>query len=132
MTRTGPGPGLDKNNIDFNNLMKPFIFTRSGRSRKSSVGSVSTNRGMNPAPRVSLPYWVKEVSRAEKYDPELELFVADDRRYNEENDPDYVLPATDDEIDTEDDGTEDEEEVSMLNNEAEKDLPEEVLEGKYK
>jgi len=105
---------------------------RSGRSRRSSIGSMSTNRGTNPAPRVSLPYWVKEVSKAEKYDPELEKFVAEDRRYREENDPDYVLPETDDEINTEDEGTEGEEEVSMLNDEAEKDLPEEVVEGRYK
>ena len=93
---------------------------------------MSTNRGTNPAPRISLPYWVREVSKAEKYDPELEKFVAADRRYREENDPDYVLPATDDEIDTEDEGTEGEEEISMLNDEADKDLPEEVVEGKYK
>jgi len=58
--------------------------------------------------------------------------VAADRRYREENDPDYVLPATDDEIETEDEGTEGEEEISILNDEAEKDLPEEVVEGKYK
>ena len=83
-------------------------------------------------PRISLPYWVKEVSKAEKYDPELEKFVAADRRYREEIDPDYVLPATDDEIDTEDEGTDGMEEISMLNDEAEKDLPEEVVEGKYK
>ena len=60
------------------------------------------------------------------------MFVPDDRRYKEENDPDYVLPATDDEIDSEDEGTQDEEDVTLLADEAEKDLPEEVVEGKYK
>ena len=58
--------------------------------------------------------------------------MPDDRRYKEENDPDYVLPATDDEIDSEDEGTQDEEDVTLLADEAEKDLPEEVVEGKYK
>ena len=60
------------------------------------------------------------------------MFVPDDRRYKEENDPDYVLPATDDEIDSEDEGTQDEEDVTLLADEAEKDLPEDVVEGKYK
>ena len=60
------------------------------------------------------------------------MFVPDDRRYKEENDPDYVLPATDDEIESEDEGTQDEEDVTLLADEAEKDLPEEVVEGKYK
>ena len=60
------------------------------------------------------------------------MFEPNDRRYKEENDPDYVLPATDDEIDSEDEGSQDEQEVTLLADEAEKDLPEEVVEGKYK
>ena len=60
------------------------------------------------------------------------MFEPNDRRYKEENDPDYVLPATDDEIDSEDDGTQDEQEVTLLADEAEQDLPEDVVEGKYK
>ena len=93
---------------------------------------MSINRGANPVHRISLPYWVKEVTKAEKYDPDLEKFVADDRRYKEENDPDYVLPETDDEIETDDEDIEDEEQVSMLNDEAGKELPEDVMDGKYK
>ena len=105
-----------------------YLFTTSSSFR--SRGSVSGN--LKPSPKKNLPYWAKEVSKAEKYDPDLEMFVPDDRRYKEENDPDYVLPATDDEIDSEEEGTQDEEDVTLLADEAEKDLPEEVVEGKYK
>ena len=78
----------------------------------------------------TLPYWVKAVSKAEKFDPELGKFVADDM-YNEEKDPDYVLPGSDLDVETEDD-EEDPEELSQLQEEAWDDLPVEILEGKYK
>jgi len=106
-------------------------FSSNAVSHKSS-GSVSRNLRADATPKKSLPYWVKEVSKAEKYNPDLEMFEPNDRRYKEENDPDYVLPATDDEIDSEDEGSQDEQEVTLLADEAEKDLPEEVVEGKYK
>lgn len=106
-------------------------FSSNAVSHKSS-GSVSRNLRADATPKKSLPYWVKEVSKAEKYNPDLEMFEPNDRRYKEENDPDYVLPATDDEIDSEDDGTQDEQEVTLLADEAEQDLPEDVVEGKYK
>jgi len=106
-------------------------FSSNAVSHKSS-GSVSRNLRADATPKKSLPYWVKEVSKAEKYNPDLEMFEPNDRRYKEENDPDYVLPATDDEIESEDEGSQDEQEVTLLADEAEKDLPEEVVEGKYK
>jgi len=106
-------------------------FSSNAVSHKSS-GSVSRNLRADATPKKSLPYWVKEVSKAEKYNPDLEMFEPNDRRYKEENDPDYVLPATDDEIDSEDDGTQDEQEVTLLADEAEQDLPDDVVEGKYK
>merc|ERR1712002_317771 len=81
------------------------ILSRSGRSRKSSIASVSTTNNTTNTTSISpqklLPYWVREVSKHEKYDPNLEKFVADDKNYKEENDPDFELPATDDEIETE-------------------------------
>merc|ERR1719300_1688181 len=42
-----------------------------------------------------LPLWVRAVSRPEMFDPEIEKFVAMDREYSEDKDPDYVLPETD-------------------------------------
>merc|ERR1719213_1533740 len=71
------------------------------------------------------------VSKAEKFDAELGKFVADDKFYNEEKDPDYVLPGSDIDVETEED-EEDPEELSQLQKEAVDDLPEEILEGKYK
>merc|ERR1719418_395323 len=72
------------------------VHNRSVRSRKASVSG-------NPVPKRPLPYWVAAVSKAEKFDPELEKFVAEDKYYKEEEDPDYVLPATDDDTGTEED-----------------------------
>ena len=57
--------------------------------------------------------------------------VGDDKFYNEEKDPDYVLPGSDLDVETEDD-EEDPEELSQLQKEAWDDLPVEILEGKYK
>merc|ERR1719158_603095 len=79
------------------------ILSKSGRSRKSSMASVSTTNTTSISPQKLLPYWVREVSKHEKYDPNLEKFVADDKNYKEESDPDFELPATDDEIETEND-----------------------------
>ena len=92
--------------------------------------SVSTTKSVSEKRR-SLPYWVMEVSKAEKFDPELGKFVADDKFYKEEKDPDYVLPETDIDVETEEE-EEDPEELSQLQKEAGDDLPEEILEGKYK
>merc|ERR1719394_95074 len=107
------------------------IHNRSGRSRRSSVGSMSTNNNV-PVTKRPLPYWVKEMSKSEKYDPDLEKFVQDDKYYREENDPDYELPATDDEIETEEEDIEDAEQVDLLNQEAKDNLPDDIKEGKYK
>ena len=79
----------------------------------------------------NLPYWVMAVSKAEKFDAELGKFVAEDKFYKEEKDPDYVLPESDIDVETEED-EEDPEELSQLQKEAGDDLPEDVLEGKYK
>ena len=91
--------------------------------------SVSTTKSVSE--KRTLPYWVTAVSKAEKFDPELCKFVADDKFYKEEKDPDYVLPESDIDVETEDD-EEDPEELSQLQKEAGDDLPEDVLEGKYK
>ena len=91
--------------------------------------SVSTTKSVSE--KRNLPYWVMAVSKAEKFDPELGKFVADDKFYNEEKDPDYVLPGSDLDVETEDD-EEDPEELSQLQKEAWDDLPVEILEGKYK
>ena len=60
------------------------------------------------------------------------MFVADDKNYKEENDPDFELPATDDEIETESEDEENEEMVKLLNKEAQEDLTDDVKEGKHK
>jgi len=105
------------------------LLNRSGRSRRSSMAtSVSTKSA--PEKR-ALPYWVKAISKAEKFDPELGMFVADDKNYKEEKDPDYVLPESDIDVDTEED-EEDPEELLQLEKEAGDNLPEDIREGKYK
>merc|ERR550534_1915969 len=85
--------------------------------------SVSTTKSVSEKSR-SLPYWVMAVSKAEKFDP-------DDKFYQEEKDPDYVLPESDIDVETEE-TEEDPEELSQLQKEAGDDLPEEILDGKYK
>jgi len=106
------------------------ILNRSQRSRRSSMAtSVSTAKAV--AEKNNLPYWVKAISKAEKFDPELGKFVADDKYYKEEKDPDYVLPKSDIEVDSDDD-EEDPEELNQLNKEAEDNLPEDIVGGKYK
>ena len=109
-------------NIDCTKLNLKFGFSR---SRKTNVsGSTVTKR--------PLPYWVAAVSKAEKFDPELQKFVAEDKYYKEEEDPDYVLPATDDDTGTEEEEAEGEEQLYLLNSEANNDLPEDIKDGKYK
>ena len=98
---------------------------RSSRSRKTSVSG-------NTVTKKPLPYWVAAVSKAEKFDPELQKFVAEDKFYKEDEDPDYVLPATDDDTGTEEEELEGEEQLSLLNSEANDDLPEDIKDGKYK
>ena len=88
---------------------------------------VSTKAG---AEKPNLPYWAKAIL-AEKFDPELGFFVPDDKNYQEENDPDYVLPRSDVDVDTDDD-EEDPEELNQLQKEAEDTLPEDIRDGKYK
>jgi len=76
-----------------------------------------------------LPYWVRAVSLPEKFDPELGKFVAMDKGYSEEKDPDYTLPESDVEID----GSEEEdEELEQLVKEALEELPDDIKSGKYK
>merc|ERR1712059_143781 len=52
-----------------------------------------------------------------------------DNVYNEDRDPDYVLPEYDSDSETDE---EEEEELELLKKEAEEELPEDLLEGKHK
>jgi len=116
-----------------------------GRSRLSSATSLATSVGKRSdrvraeARGKKLPYWVRAISLPEKFDPELEKFVPLDKKYSEERDPDYVLPASDvDEQtgdsseDEENEGKDEVDEVKLLIEEATKELPEELKEGKHK
>merc|ERR1719370_812834 len=76
-----------------------------------------------------LPYWVRAISLPEKFDPELGKYVAVDKGYSEEKDPDYELPATDDEVDA---SEEEDEELEKLVKEALEELPEDLKKGKHK
>merc|ERR1719357_2182474 len=76
-----------------------------------------------------LPYWVRAISLPEKFDPELGKYVAVDKGYSEENDPDYELPATDEEVDA---SEEEDEELEKLVKEALEELPEDLKKGKHK
>ena len=96
-----------------------------------ATSTVSTTKSVSEKRERPLPYWVTAISKAEKFDPELGKFVADDKAYKEEKDPDYVLPESDVDVETEED-EEDPEELSQLQKEAGDDLPEEIVEGKYK
>jgi len=76
-----------------------------------------------------LPYWVRAVSLPEKFDSELGKFVAIEKGYSEDKDPDYTLPESDVDID----GSEEEdEELEQLVKEALEELPEDLKSGKYK
>merc|ERR1712112_685627 len=63
------------------------------------------------------------------FDPELGKFVAVDKGYLEEKDPDYELPVTDEEIIV---SEEEDEELEQLVKEALEELPAELKEGEYK
>jgi len=108
---------------------------RSRRSRKSSLASVSTiaasKRDKNSVVKRPLPYWITAISKQEKYDPELEKFVAEDKFYKEDNDPDYSLPNSDVEV-SESEEEEEEEDVSVLEAELMTVIPEELKEGKHR
>merc|ERR1719177_19802 len=74
------------------------------RERLETVGSsVSVGKRSDRVRAESggkkLPYWVRALSLPEKFDPELGKFVAVDKGYSEDKDPDYELPVTDEEID---------------------------------
>merc|ERR1711970_800273 len=76
-----------------------------------------------------LQYWVRAISLPEKFDPELGKYVAVDKGYSEEKDPDYELPKTDEEIDI---SEEEDEELEKLVKEALEELPEDLKKGKHK
>jgi len=76
-----------------------------------------------------LPLWVRAVSRPEMFDPEIEKFVAMDREYSEDKDPDYVLPETD--LETLSSEGEDEE-LEELVKAALEELSPELKEGKHR
>jgi len=67
-------------------------------SSSAVSGTTSVKRDKSVAAKdvgKKLPLWVRAVSRPEMFDPEIEKFVAMDREYSEDKDPDYVLPETD-------------------------------------
>merc|ERR1719402_1617021 len=93
-----------------------------------SVGK-SSDRVRAESGGKKLPYWVRAISLPEKFDPELGKYVALDKGYSEEKDPDYELPATDDEVDA---SEEEDEELEKLVKEALEELPEDLKKGKHK
>merc|ERR1719402_1525741 len=106
----------------------------SKRERLDTVGSsVSVGKRSDRVRAESggkkLPYWVRAVSLPEKFDPEMGKYVAVDQGYSEDKDPDYELPATDEEIDVSEG---EDEELEKLVKEALEELPEDLREGKHK
>merc|ERR1719370_1128906 len=104
------------------------------RERLETVGSsVSVGRRSDRVRAESggkkLPYWVRALSLPEKFDPELGKYVAVDKGYSEDKDPDYELPETDEEIDA---SEEEDEELEKLVKEALEELPEDLKEGRHK
>merc|ERR1719357_1216994 len=94
------------------------------RERLDTVGSsVSVGKRSDRVRAESggkkLPYWVRAISLPEKFDPDLGKYVAVDKGYSEEKDPDYELPKTDEEVDVSEEEDEiltfdsDEEEISQ-------------------
>eukprot|EP00092_Neocalanus_flemingeri_P038882 GFUD01042330.1.p1 GENE.GFUD01042330.1~~GFUD01042330.1.p1 ORF type:complete len:683 (+),score=224.01 GFUD01042330.1:137-2050(+) len=82
-----------------------------------------------------LPYWVRALSLPEKFDSETGKFVPMDKGYSEERDPDYTLPETDIEAELSDEAGMDEleiDELELLVKEALEELPDDIVEGKYK
>merc|ERR1719357_1138669 len=108
--------------------------TNTKRERLDTVGSsVSVGKRSDRVRAESggkkLPYWVRAISLPEKFDPELGKYVAVDKGYSEEKDPDYELPATDEEVDA---SEEEDEELEKLVKEALEELPEDLKKGKHK
>merc|ERR1719244_2549252 len=106
-----------------------------GRKRNvtvaSSVSTMSESKDKKNDKIKNLPYWVRALSLPEQYDPDLEKFVPVDPFYKEEKDPDYVLPETDVEDDTEEE--EDcMEDVELLLKEVEEELPESLSQGQHR
>merc|ERR1719357_2116064 len=104
------------------------------RERLDTVGSsVSVGKRSDRVRAESggkkLPYWVRAISLPEKFDPELGKYVAVDKGYSEEKDPDYELPKTDEEVDV---SEEEDEELEKLVKEALEELPEDLKKGKHK
>merc|ERR1712055_509045 len=104
------------------------------RERLDTVGSsVSVGKRSDRVRAESggkkLPYWVRAISLPEKFDPDLGKYVAVDKGYSEEKDPDYELPKTDEEIDI---SEEEDEELEKLVKEALEELPEDLKKGKHK
>jgi len=77
-----------------------------------------------------LPFWVRAISAPEKFDAEIEKFVAIDKIYSEEQDPDYALPETDIEIEGSEEDSGDE--LEMLVKEANEELPNDIRDGKFR
>jgi len=105
------------------------------RNRLDSVASTATvakrsDRVRAEAGGKKLPYWVRALSLPEKFDPESGKFVALDKGYSEERDPDYTLPETD--VESEESEEDDNEELELLVKEAFEELPAELKEGKHK
>jgi len=91
--------------------------TITGSSSVTDFQDVEESKG-----KKKLPFWVTACSQPEAFDPVLEKFVPVDRHYREDRDPDYKLPNTDFETDTEDEEENYEEEVELLLKEAEEEI----------
>eukprot|EP00092_Neocalanus_flemingeri_P010737 GFUD01011566.1.p1 GENE.GFUD01011566.1~~GFUD01011566.1.p1 ORF type:complete len:1082 (+),score=307.60 GFUD01011566.1:76-3246(+) len=105
------------------------------RDRLNSTGSTATLGKRSDRVRAEtggkkLPYWVRALSLPEEFDSETGKFVPLDKGYSEDRDPDYTLPETDFEAELSDEG--DIEELELLVKEALEELPEDIMEGKYK
>jgi len=125
--------------------------TSKGRQKKKRAISSSESETVE---KDLLPYWVRALSYPEEYDETTGKFLPVDKWYVEEKDPDYYPPLTDDDDEEEDEETseseakEDEaekveekskskkedlnEELKLLMEESEKELPGDLLEGKHK
>merc|ERR1719427_2115643 len=104
------------------------------RDRLSSTTSTATLAKRSDRVRAEsggkkLPYWVRALSLPEKFDPELGKYVAVNKGYSEDKDPDYELPVTDEETDVTE---EEDEELEKLVKEALEELPEDLKEERHK
>merc|ERR1719431_346698 len=104
------------------------------RERLDTLGSIASVGKRSDRVRAEsggkkLPYWVRALSLPEKFDPELGKYVAVNKGYSEDKDPDYELPVTDEETDVTE---EEDEELEKLVKEALEELPEDLKEGRHK